>query len=125
MLDHLSIGVKDMERSLQFYDAVLKPLGIIRYMKINQAVGYGANKPQFWVGCRSNMPSHPDASGFHIAFQAKNRAAVDEFYQVAIALGGISNGEPGLRPNYHPSYYAAFIIDPNGYHLEAVCHKAE
>jgi catechol 2,3-dioxygenase-like lactoylglutathione lyase family enzyme len=91
-----------------------------------KGVGYGGNshEPAFWIGASANPgDSAPEPiDGMHIAFAASNRSAVDAWYAAAMANGGRDNGPPGLRPHYHPNYYAAFVIDPDGYHLEAVCH---
>ena len=121
MLDHASIGVRDLDRSRAFYDAAMAPLGYGRVMDIPQATGYGpADSPQLWIG---QTDSARASTGFHIAFEAPDRAAVDAFYETALAAGGSDNGKPGLRPEYHPDYYGAFVIDPDGHHIEAVCHK--
>ena len=119
MLDHVSIGVSDFERSKTFYDRALRPLGITRlYGDAERYAGYGISpKAFFWIGSQ-NTPR----MGAHIAFTAQDRAAVGRFHDEAIAAGGIDNGAPGLRPNYHPDYYGAFVLDPDGYNIEAVCH---
>ncbi|MEA2781037.1 MAG: hypothetical protein QOK29_2581 [Rhodospirillaceae bacterium] len=128
MLDHISLGVTDLARARKFYDQALRPLGYKVVFAIPGSYGYGASKdqPQFWVGVplakrRTARPS----PGTHIAFQAGNRKAVDAFYRAAMKAGGKDNGEPGLRPEYHPNYYGAFVIDPEGHAIEAVCHKPE
>ena len=90
------------------------------------ASGYGQaeTEPQFWIGCgKGEVVTPTPPQGQHIAFTAANRRAVDDFYDAALAAGGKDNGRPGLRQDYHPNYYAGFVIDPDGYHLEAVCHK--
>ncbi|MGV1757539.1 VOC family protein [Rhizobium sp. A22-96] len=119
MLDHVTIGVRDIEKSRIFYDAVLHILGIERlYAEGETFAGYGIRpKAFFWIGQRTGPQT-----GTHIAFVAKNREAVDRFHQAALAAGGIDNGPPGLRPHYHPDYYGAFILDPDGHNIEAVCH---
>ncbi|OCJ12397.1 glyoxalase [Rhizobium sp. AC27/96] len=119
MLDHVTIGVRDIEKSRIFYDAVLHILGIERlYAEGETFAGYGIRpKAFFWIGQRADAQT-----GTHIAFTAKNREAVDRFHQAALAVGGIDNGPPGLRPHYHPDYYGAFILDPDGHNIEAVCH---
>ena len=128
MIDHLSIGVADIERSRSFYDSVFAPLGARRVRNDEPAPGrhvsgYGTDKSWFfWI---SNTVSVPLPEGQHIAFQASRRAAVDAFYKAALAAGGKDNGKPGLRPQYHPDYYGAFIIDPDGYRIEAVCRNPE
>lgn len=123
MIDHLGVTVADMGRALAFYDAALAPLGLARVMQFPEqgeplGVGYGdARKPYFWVGAGAA------ASGpVHIAFAASGREAVEAFHRAALAAGGRDNGEPGLRPHYHPAYYAAFAFDPDGNNVEAVTH---
>ena len=122
MFDHVSIGVTDFERSKAFYDRALKPLGIERlYAEGPTAAGYGARpKAFFWIGQRSNV-----LSGTHIAFPAPDRATVDRFYAEAMAAGGRDNGAPGLRPQYHADYYGAFVLDPDGHNIEAVCRRPQ
>lgn len=131
MYDHISFGVTDLEKSLAFYDAALGALGINRmFAMMNEGIaGYsGAGGGTFWLyskdrqqiplGLVSSLPR------FHLAFQATSRAAVDAFYQGAIAQGGKDEGAPGLRTQYHPNYYAAYVFDLDGYKLEAVCHRS-
>ena len=122
MLDHVTLGVSDLERSKTFYDRALSPLGIARlYAEAGRFAGYGIDpKAFFWIGTRPNAQS-----GAHVAFTAKDRATVDRFYADAIAAGGKDNGGPGLRPHYHANYYGAFVLDPDGHNIEAVCHLAE
>jgi catechol 2,3-dioxygenase-like lactoylglutathione lyase family enzyme len=120
MLDHVTIGVSNAEQSKTFYDRALRPLGITRlYAEGEQFAGYGVSpKAFFWIG-RRDIPQ----TGAHIAFTAKDRATVDLFHREALAAGGIDNGGPGIRPNYHPNYYGAFVLDPDGHNIEAVCHS--
>jgi len=131
MLDHISLPVSDFRRARAFYDAALAPLGYERAMEFEHGghggVGYGAQgKPTFWVGAPlENAPPVTPQPGFHVAFVARDRAAVDAFYGAALAAGGADNGAPGLRPHYHPHYYGAFVLDPDGHHIEAVCHRPE
>ena len=122
MLDHVTIGVSDIERSRNFYDLALRPLGIMRlYAEGETASGYGiAPKAFFWISWRG-FPQ----TGAHIAFAAQDRALVDRFHAEAIAAGGRDNGSPGIRLNYHPSYYGAFVLDPDGHNIEAVCHARQ
>lgn len=123
MFDHLSIGVTDFNQSMAFYDAVLKPLGFSRLVTVPEIAAYGTSgQPKFWIGYNPEKVKIQPAHGFHLAFQANSRSAVDAFYAAAIQAGAIDNGKPGLRPHYHPNYYAAFVLDPDGYHLEAACH---
>jgi catechol 2,3-dioxygenase-like lactoylglutathione lyase family enzyme len=122
MLDHVTIGVEDIERSERFYDSALRPLKIDRlYAEGNRFAGYGIRpKAFFWIGMRKTRQT-----GAHVAFTAKDRATVDLFYKEAIAAGGTDNGAPGLRPHYHANYYGAFVLDPDGHNVEAVCHEPE
>lgn len=128
MLDHISLGVSDLARARKFYDQALKPLGFKMVFAIHGSYGYGPSKeqPQFWVALplAKRRKARPSA-GTHVAFQADNRKAVNAFYRAAIRAGGKDNGEPGLRPEYHSNYYGAFVIDPEGHVIEAVCHKPE
>ena len=121
MLDHVTIGVSNFEQSKKFYDRALRPLGITRLHEGEQFAGYGISpKAFFWIGWR-NVPQ----TGAHIAFTASDRTAVDQFHDQAIAAGGIDNGPPGIRSNYHPDYYGAFALDPDGHNIEAVCHSRQ
>ena len=119
MLDHVTLGVSDLERSKRFYDQALQPLGIERLYADGQAgSGYGAaRKAFFWIGLRN-----ASQSGAHVAFTAPDRETVQQFYRKALQAGGTDNGAPGLRPHYHENYYGAFILDPDGHNIEAVCH---
>jgi catechol 2,3-dioxygenase-like lactoylglutathione lyase family enzyme len=122
MLAHLSLGVSDIEASARFYDAVLKPLGYARVMEEHGGIGYGVpDRPVFWLNAVDGRI--PAAPGTHVAFLAHSRPAVDAFHRAGLAGGGTDDGGPGLRPRYHANYYAAFIVDPDGHRLEAVCHK--
>jgi catechol 2,3-dioxygenase-like lactoylglutathione lyase family enzyme len=120
MLDHVSISVSNIAQAIAFYDRALAPLGIERlYSEGTDAFGYGADKKAFfWIGLREAI-----RTGAHIAFAAKDRASVDAFHAAALAAGGRDNGGPGLRPHYHANYYGAFILDPDGHNIEAVCHR--
>jgi catechol 2,3-dioxygenase-like lactoylglutathione lyase family enzyme len=122
MLDHVTIGVSDIDRSKTFYDRALAPLGIIRlYAENEQFAGYGIRpKAFFWIGLRETPQT-----GAHIAFTAADRAVVERFHEAALAAGGRDNGPPGMRPHYHPNYYGAFILDPDGHNIEAVCHSSQ
>jgi len=118
MLDHVSLRVSDCARSRAFYDQALKPLGIARVWDVGEvSSGYGsADKPYFWIGAGGG------AGATHVAFAAADRASVEAFYAAALAAGGADNGPPGVRPHYHPNYYGAFVLDPDGNNIEAVCH---
>lgn len=118
MLDHVTVSVTDLERSKAFYDHALKPLGIGRlYGDGQDFAGYGiGGKAFFWIGRREQV-----ATGAHIAFVAVDRDTVDAFHAAALAAGGRDNGPPGLRPQYHADYYGAFVLDPDGHNIEAVC----
>ncbi len=120
MLDHVSIGVRDLERSTLFYDRALRPLGIVRlYGDGTTVAGYGIGRAaMFWLNRRHSVPA-----GTHVAFAAPDRAAVDAFHAAALAAGGRDHGAPGLRPHYHADYYGGFILDPDGHNVEAVCRK--
>ena len=122
MLDHVTIGVEDIERSQRFYDLALRPLGIARlYGDGSRFAGYGVDpKAFFWIGIRNIAQT-----GSHIAFAADDRATVDRFYAAAIAAGGRDNGPPGIRSHYDPNYYGAFVFDPDGHNVEAVCRRPE
>ncbi len=125
MLDHIGYAVTDLDRSKRFYRAALAPLSITLLMEVTAEqtgkdahAGFGANgKPFFWVGTGAKR-----AGAVHVAFTAASRTQVDAFYEAAIAAGGRDNGPPGVRAHYHPSYYGAFVLDPDGNNIEAVCH---
>lgn len=120
MLHHVSIGVRDVERAAQFYDAVLATLGYRRVMEfLPYAVGYGDQHPQFWVQLPHNQQVATAGNGVHISLIARSQAAVDAFHAKAMALGAADAGAPGPRPDYGPDYYGAFFIDPDGNKLEA------
>jgi len=121
MLDHVSIGVGDIERSRRFYDTVLATLGYKRMMDVEATSGYGRDTAVYWIAL-ADRPVPPDPeSGLHFCFTAPTRAGVDAFYAAALKAGGVDNGKPGLRKDYGENYYAAFVIDPDGYRLEAYC----
>lgn len=129
MLDHVGLSVSDYPKSKTFYDAVMPSIGASCIMAVTAAetggtyegAGYGsAGKPSFWIGSGDRSKGQ-----VHIAFTAPDRAAVDAFYAAAMAAGAKDNGGPGLRPHYHPNYYAAFVLDPDGHNIEAVCHAPE
>lgn len=129
MLDHLGIPVSDYARSKAFYTAALAPLGMALVMEVTPdltesgkaAAGFGPpQRPLFWLGEADAVQGT-----VHVAFQAASRADVDAFHRTALAAGARDNGAPGLRPQYHPNYYGAFVLDPDGHNVEAVCHAAE
>jgi len=128
MIDHTGVFVSNFETSKTFYQRALAPIGYTIIMEVSAAetgvapfAGFGEpTKPDFWIGeGQANRPP------IHVAFRAASRALVDAFYEAAIAAGGRDNGKPGLRPHYHPNYYGAFVLDPDGHNIEAVCHDPE
>jgi catechol 2,3-dioxygenase-like lactoylglutathione lyase family enzyme len=123
MINHASIGVRDLGRAGRFYDATLAPLGYKRLFDSAEALGYGADSPAFWV-MRVERPVAADqGSGLHLCFDAASRADVDRFHAASVKAGGSDNGKPGVRKDYGDKYYAAFVIDPDGYRLEAYCGR--
>ncbi len=124
MLDHVGILVADWNKAKAFYDAAFAPLGITLINEVPveftggvKVGGYGASSPDFWL-----TEAAETGPGRHYAFAARSRAEVDAFYASAMAAGGTDNGAPGLRPHYHENYYGAFVVDPDGNNIEAVCH---
>jgi catechol 2,3-dioxygenase-like lactoylglutathione lyase family enzyme len=124
MIDHVGFPVSDYARSKAFYSQALAPLGYALIMEVGEtesgspAVGFGrGGKPDFWIGGEGGL-----TGVLHIAIVADDRRTVDAFYRAALAAGGRDNGAPGLRPHYHPNYYGAFVLDPDGHNIEAVCH---
>ena len=122
MIDHVSIQVRDVAASVAFYDAVLAPLGGRRVHTFDDQIGYGTQFPDFWIG-PTNTPG--EAREVHLAFTAPDRAAVHAFFEAAVAAGAEVLHEPRLWPEYTPTYYAAFVRDPDGNNVEAVCHRPE
>jgi catechol 2,3-dioxygenase-like lactoylglutathione lyase family enzyme len=121
MIDHIGLRSPQSDALAHFYEAVLAPLGYTKLFAWEGGAGFGRDGfAALWVGASETKPT-----GIHIALAAPNRAAVDAFYGAAIGAGAMDNGRPGLRPDYHANYYAAFVIDPDGNNLEAVCHAAE
>jgi catechol 2,3-dioxygenase-like lactoylglutathione lyase family enzyme len=117
MIDHASLTVADVSKSKAFFRAALAPLGYELLMEGQQYAGFGVRpRPDFWIG-----QGMPNVSPIHVAFRADSRAQVDAFYAAALAAGGTDNGAPGLRPHYHADYYGAFVLDPDGHNVEAVC----
>ena len=126
MLDHVRLEVSDLTASRAFYEAALEPLGIRLLMELEGAAGFGKQtehgpKPFFWIGERGRPP----VSGAHVVFGVRSTEEVDAFHAAALAAGGADNGAPGRRPIYHPGYYGAFVLDPDGNNIEAVCHEAQ
>ncbi|HKD65609.1 MAG TPA: VOC family protein [Candidatus Binataceae bacterium] len=120
MLDHVGLAVADFARSKEFFKRALAPLGYQLVMEFDEAAGFGSEgKPDFWIGKGSA------GGNSHIAFTATKRKIVDDFYKAAMSAGGRDNGKPGLRTQYHPNYYGAFVFDPEGNNVEAVCHTPE
>ncbi|MBN9429021.1 MAG: VOC family protein [Burkholderiales bacterium] len=128
MIDHIGITVSDFARSKAFYTQALSAIGYALLLELPASVtghtdfaGFGEPpKPDFWIG--GGKPNQPSV---HVAFRVQSRALVDAFYQAALAAGGRDNGAPGLRPHYHPDYYGAFVLDPDGHNIEAVCHSPQ
>jgi catechol 2,3-dioxygenase-like lactoylglutathione lyase family enzyme len=125
MIDHIGFPVSDYARARDFYLKALAPLGYTLIMEVQQnehdapAAGFGRDgKADFWIGGEGGL-----AKAVHVAILANDRAVVDAFYAAAIAAGGRDNGPPGIRAHYHPDYYGAFVLDPDGHNIEAVCHK--
>jgi catechol 2,3-dioxygenase-like lactoylglutathione lyase family enzyme len=125
MLDHISIGVRDLARTKRFYDAALKPLGYSCLSESESSLGYGAEAVQFWISAVERPVPADEKSGLHVCFSARTRGSVDKFHAAALKAGGRDNGRPGLRADYGPNYYAAFLADPDGYRIEAHCGRQE
>ena len=128
MLDHVSLGVTDLERSRRFYDAALHPLGIVRTVDFGSGRGsdYGAMAGSLGVEFTITVePNVVTSRGMHLCFRAPGRTAVRAFHAAAIASGGQDDGGPGVRTQYHSDYYGAFVLDPDGHRIEAVCHAPE
>jgi len=126
MFDHVGFSTPDYAGMTAFYAKALAPLGIACLMEVTEEMtggeafsGFGRERPQLWIGTGERHEP-----GIHIAFTAESRAAVDAFHAAALAAGGRDNGQPGLRPQYHADYYGAFVLDPDGHNIEAVCHKS-
>mgnify|MGYP001457317451 CR=1 FL=1 len=121
MIDHISIAVRDLKNAEIFYTELLAPLGLLKLREWpDAAVGFGKKYPEFWINRRAEMYRVASDSGVHICLRAPDTAAVDAFHAAALKAGGSSDGTPGLRPEYHGGYYAAFIRDPDGNRIEAV-----
>jgi len=125
MIDHVSVGVADLDRAARFYEAALAALGLTRLVTRPATVGFGKTYPEFWINLRSGMAKIPHEAGTHICLRAKTTAEVDAFHAAALAGGGTSDGGPGLRPHDRVKYYAAFVLDPDGNRIEAVTFPKE
>ncbi len=120
MIDHVGIDVSDIDSAKAFYEQALAPLGYAKLSEFPEAVGFGEpGKPDFWIARRGK----PGTS--HVAIRSRDRASVDAFHEAALAAGGRDNGAPGLRTQYHETYYGAYVLDPEGNNVEAVCHRPE
>jgi catechol 2,3-dioxygenase-like lactoylglutathione lyase family enzyme len=124
MFDHVGLNVRDYGASRAFYESTLAPLGyrVVMAFDEHKAAGFGTtdDKPELWIAQRE-----PFGAGTHVAFTCADRATVDAFHTAALAAGGTDNGPPGIREHYHPTYYGAFVLDPDGNNVEAVCHRPE
>jgi catechol 2,3-dioxygenase-like lactoylglutathione lyase family enzyme len=125
MIDHISVGVSDLERSARFYEATLASLGLSRLVTRPSTIGFGKAYPEFWINLRANMTPVEPESGTHICLRAKSTGDVDAFHAAALKSGGKSDGAPGLRPHDRVRYYAAFVTDPDGNRIEAVTFPSE
>jgi catechol 2,3-dioxygenase-like lactoylglutathione lyase family enzyme len=119
VIDHVGLGVSDLEQSKAFYRQALRPLGYQLLMERDGSAGFGSNgKPDFWIHA-----NRPLSGPTHVAIAGSDRATVQAFHTAGLAAGGRDNGPPGLRPHYHQDYYGAFVLDPDGNNVEAVCHR--
>ena len=125
MIDHVSVGVRDLERAARFYEATLAALGLSRLVTRPATIGFGKSYPEFWINLRAGMSAVPHEGGSHVCLRAKTTAEVDAFHAAALGAGGMSDGGPGLRPHDRVRYYAAFVIDPDGNRIEAVTFPSE
>ena len=125
MIDHISVGVSDLNRAAGFYQATLAPLGLVRLVTRPATVGFGKAYPEFWINLRADMARVEPDSGAHICLRAKSSGEVDAFHAAALNAGGSSDGAPGLRPHDRVRYYAAFVRDPDGNRIEAVTFPSE
>ena len=123
MFNHVSIGVRDVAKSKRFYDAALKPLGCSCLSESESSLGYGLDAVALWISKTDRPVPADEQSGLHFCFDAPTREAVKSFHSAGLRAGGRDNGKPGLRTDYGENYYAAFVIDPDGYRLEAYCGK--
>jgi catechol 2,3-dioxygenase-like lactoylglutathione lyase family enzyme len=124
MLHHVSLGTSDLDRARAFYDPVMRELGLLRTLDVEDAVGYGGGITAFSLNLPADGSSPSPGNGVHVAFEVEKRSVVDAFYRVAIEQGATADGEPGLRPHYDAHYYAAFVRDPDGNKIEALTFAA-
>ena len=120
MIDHVSVGVAELERATRFYEATLAPLGLSRLVRRPATIGFGKTYPEFWINLRKSMALVAEGSGSHICLRARSTSEVDAFHAAALKAGGLSDGTPGIRPHDRVRYYAAFVTDPDGNRIEAV-----
>jgi catechol 2,3-dioxygenase-like lactoylglutathione lyase family enzyme len=120
MIDHVSVGVADLDRAARFYEAALAALGLTRVVTRPKTIGFGKSYPEFWINLRPGMAKVALESGVHICLRAKTADAVDAFHAAALAAGGTSESAPDIRPHDRVKYYAAFVVDPDGNRIEAV-----
>ena len=123
MIDHISVGVSDLDRAAKFYEATLAALGLSRLVTRPRTIGFGKTYPEFWINLREGMARVAPESGVHICLRAKTTSEVDAFHAAAMDQGGQDEGAPGLRSEVHPHFYAAYCRDPDGHKLVIVCHK--
>jgi catechol 2,3-dioxygenase-like lactoylglutathione lyase family enzyme len=123
MIDHVSIGVRDIATAKKFYDAALQPLGYECLSQADGSLGYGRGVVEYWISTVQHPVASDPGSGLHFCFSAPTRKSVDSFHAAALKAGGRDNGSPGIRTEYDANYYAAFVVDPDGYRLEAHCNK--
>ncbi len=120
MIDHVSVGVADLERATTFYEAAFAPLGLTRLIERPATVGFGKAYPEFWINLRPGMSPMPPESGTHICLRAKTTSEIEAFYAAALKAGGTDEGPPGIRPHDRVTYFAAFVADPDGNRIEVV-----
>jgi catechol 2,3-dioxygenase-like lactoylglutathione lyase family enzyme len=125
MIDHVSVGVSDLERAARFYESALAALGLARLVTRPATIGFGKKYPEFWINLRADMAKVAPESGVHICLRARSTGEVDAFHAAALKAGGGSDGAPGLRPHDRVRYYAAFVVDPDGNRIEAVTFPGE
>lgn len=125
MFNHISIGVRDVAKAKRFYDAALKPLGYTCLSQSAESLGYGTDAVALWILAAERPVKADMKSGLHFCFDAPSRKSVDAFHAGALKAGGRDNGRPGVRADYDANYYAAFVVDPDGYRIEAYCAKAK